>query len=163
MVACCVLHEVDVLTNDMDCLKPLWQAAERAKQCLLRGFGRRDAQSAACTLECMQALVVPNPVPFCCRCLAGTAHRHPVQPSPATQPAAGYSANKRQHCAGSGSSRTPTGSHFEPTAGSCTVRGRCTAQVLHQQHLNDDLLCTHRLVLAAWSHILIPLRAWLLV
>lgn len=40
-----------------DRLTALWQAAERGKQCLLRGAGQREAQGAAFAVERMQAQV----------------------------------------------------------------------------------------------------------
>lgn len=44
-------------TAAADRLTALWQAAERGKQCLLRGAGQREAQGAAFAVERLQAQV----------------------------------------------------------------------------------------------------------
>jgi hypothetical protein len=40
-----------------DRLTALWQAAERGKQCLVRGMGQREGQAAAFAVDRMQAQV----------------------------------------------------------------------------------------------------------
>jgi hypothetical protein len=44
-------------TAAADRLTALWQAAERGRQCLLRGAGQREAQGAAFAVERMHAQV----------------------------------------------------------------------------------------------------------